>query len=311
MALDRDNFSARIRKNERRLRAWRSAAAIEAYRVYDRELQSLPLVIERYGDKLHLTEYPEQESLGQTALEELGRLAASELEIEPSEVFIKVRSKGASGLAQFDGAAAADPEVIIREGGASLLVNLRDNMDTGLFLDHRPARGWVANKARGKKVLNLFAYTCAFSVHAALADARSTTSVDSSKRYLEWGKKNFALSGIELNERHRFYARDVLRFLERAEGEEYDLVVLDPPTFGTVRGKGKSFSVLRDQLSLLEKTAKVMRKGGVLYFSSNARRLKLKPEVSELFRIEERSEASIPDDFSDRSIHQLWRMIKR
>ena len=88
---------------------------------------------------------------------------------------------------------------VVRELGAYFYVNFTDYLDTGLFIDHRHMRAKIGNASRAKRVLNLFSYTCTASVHAALAGAKSVTSVDLSANYLDWGKQNFALNGLVLD----------------------------------------------------------------------------------------------------------------
>lgn len=98
---------------------------------------------------------------------------------------------------------------VARENGAYLYVNFTDYLDTGLFIDHRNMRARIEDNSRGKSVLNLFAYTCTASVHAALAGAKKVTSVDLSQNYLDWGKQNFALNGLNVSNKYQFVAADI------------------------------------------------------------------------------------------------------
>ncbi|MEL6185902.1 MAG: class I SAM-dependent methyltransferase, partial [Myxococcota bacterium] len=139
-----------------------------------------------------------------------------------------------------------------------------DGVQTGLFLDHRETRWRARDFSAGHEVLNLFAYTCAFSVHAALAGAERVTSVDVSQRSLSWGRRNMALSGLDPN-RHRWFADDVLAHLRRPRGT-YGLVILDPPVFGHGR---RPFSLERDLVRLLRGAFSQLAPGGVLIFSTH------------------------------------------
>ena len=98
----------------------------------------------------------------------------------------------------------------VREGGLQFEVNLGDYLDTGLFLDHRPARAWVGAESAGRRVLNLFCYTGAFTVHAAAGEALETVSVDLSKTYLDWTRRNLELNGVTAGVRHQVLRADCL-----------------------------------------------------------------------------------------------------
>lgn len=136
---------------------------------------------------------------------------------------------------------AAPPSYLVDEYGMQCTIELEDGLSTGLFVDMRENRFRARSLARGGRVLNLFCYTCTFSVSAALSGA-NTTNVDLSGRALARGRQNFEANGLD-PEAHRFLREDAMKFLARAvrRGEKYDFIVLDPPSFATV-GKG-TFSV--------------------------------------------------------------------
>lgn len=157
------------------------------------------------------------------------------------------------------------PEVLkVFEGDAQLEIHLDDGVQTGLFLDHRETRARARTYARGVEVLNLFAYTCAFSVHAALAGASKVTSVDVSQRALSWGRRNMAHSGLNPN-LHRWFSDDVLSHLKRPR-RSYGLVVCDPPVFGHGR---RPFSLERDLQALMSGCIEQLSNEGVLIFSTH------------------------------------------
>jgi 23S rRNA (cytosine1962-C5)-methyltransferase len=166
----------------------------------------------------------------------------------------------------------APDELVVCEGEASYRVALADGLSTGLFVDQRDNRLRVLNAARGKRVLNLFSYTCSFSVAAARGGAAQVVSVDSAARALERGRDNFALNGFEPSQ-HRFYREDALDWLPRAarRGERFDLIVLDPPSFGT-RGKRGTFSVAEHYGLLVEQTLGLLAPGGRLLAVTNHRK---------------------------------------
>lgn len=169
---------------------------------------------------------------------------------------------------------AAPEQVEIRERGLKFVIRPHDGFSVGLFLDHRDNRSRVRSLAAGKDVLNLFAYTCGFSVAGAAGGARSTVSVDVSPKNLEWGRENFALNGLGLDA-HTFVKSDAADYLRRAarQGKRFDLIVLDPPTFAHGRKRGQAFSVERDLADLVQAAAGVLSCGGVMMVSTNYRKL--------------------------------------
>ena len=199
---------------------------------------------------------------------------------------------------------------VVHEGGSRFWVNLSDYLDTGLFLDHRVMRGLVRAEASGKDVLNLFAYTGAFTVHAAAGGACGTVTVDMSRTYLDWARDNLALNGLG-GPHHHLVQADALRWLDEAPASRWDLVVCDPPTFSNSKRMEASFDVQRDHVRLLRAVLRVTRPGGVVYFSTNFRRFKPEPEAFEGTRVLEISDRTVPEDFRDKRIHRAWRIEKR
>ncbi|RME54525.1 MAG: class I SAM-dependent rRNA methyltransferase [Deltaproteobacteria bacterium] len=175
------------------------------------------------------------------------------------------------------GEPAPDP-LPIREGGCAFLVRPQHAMDTGIFLDQRENRRRIRRLARGREVLNTFAYTCAFSVAAALGGARKTVSVDSSSNHLAWGKENFARNGLDPAS-HEFVCEDVFAFFGKKR--RFDLVILDPPTFSG--GKG-TFRAERDYGRLVSAALRALRPEGFLLCSTNAAKLKAPAFQQAVFR---------------------------
>ncbi len=173
----------------------------------------------------------------------------------------------------------APPVLVVREHGVPFEVRLGDGLSTGLFLDQRDNRARVGREAAGKRVLNLFAYTCAFGVVAARAGARGTTNVDVSKHALDRGRRNYERSGIVCAQselapaQHVFLARDVFEALPRLakRGERFELVVLDPPSYAsTERGR---FRVERDYPELVARALAVLSDTGALLACTNHQKL--------------------------------------
>ena len=169
---------------------------------------------------------------------------------------------------------AAEPEMIIREGGMRFITRPYDGFSVGLFLEHRDNRRRICTLAKGRRVLNLFSYTCSFSVAAAMGGAVHVSSVDLSKRYLEWGKRNFEINNVSTTG-HLFFCSDTFEFYERAhrQGRRYDVVILDPPTFSRLRRPQRTF-VLEEQLgALVAGAVSLLDPGGILLLATNCRQI--------------------------------------
>lgn len=169
-----------------------------------------------------------------------------------------------------------EPEMPIRENGLNFLIRPFDGYSVGLFLEHRETRRRIRDLSARRRVLNTFAYTCGFSVAAAIGGAAETASVDLHKRYLEWGKRNFTANGLDLAS-HRFFASDTFEFFQRArrQGRRYDLVVLDPPTFARLRRPAGVF-VLDERLeTLVAGAADLLDSGGIILLAVNDRAMPL------------------------------------
>lgn len=169
-----------------------------------------------------------------------------------------------------------EPEFPIVENGLNFLIRPYDGFSVGLFLEHRDNRRRIRELARGRRVLNVFSYTCAFSVAAAAGGARSVASVDLSRRYLEWGKRNFEANHIDTTG-HLFFCSDVLDFYRRArrQGRRFDLVILDAPTFARTRRPKRTFVLEQDLNRLLTGALDLLDPGGLLLLATNARQIPL------------------------------------
>jgi 23S rRNA (cytosine1962-C5)-methyltransferase len=167
---------------------------------------------------------------------------------------------------------AAESPLLVQEGPARFAVTLDEGLSCGLFLDQRDNRGRVAALCGGRKVLNLFSYTCSFSVYAALASAERVTSVDLSGHALARGRENFTLNGLD-PAAHTFVQADALEWLVRAakRGEKFGIVILDPPSFST-SGKGKTFRVADGYQGALERVFAVLERDGRVLAVTNHRK---------------------------------------
>ncbi len=319
----------RLRKNRRRLNSWCKRSGATCYRVYDADLPEYSAAVDLYQEAegarrtfLHVQEYqapahiPEEKT--QRRLDELVAAVLDVFEIPRAQLACKTRAKGKGG-SKYGRFAENGEFVVVLEGPALLEVNLFDYLDTGLFLDHRPVRLRIGREAAGKRFLNLFCYTAAATVHAAVGGASATgaaasVSVDLSATYLDWARRNMALNGIDAGANtpaHRLVQSDVLRWLE-SSAETFDLIFCDPPTFSNSK-RAADFDVQRDQVRLLRAAMARLAPGGLLLFSNNFRRFRLDQATLDTFAtVEEITPLTLDPDFARNSkIHRCWEFRHR
>ena len=196
----------------------------------------------------------------------------------------------------------------VEESGLKFSINIRDYLDTGLFLDHRTTRSMIREWSKDKRFLNLFAYTGSVSVYAAAGSAKSTTTVDMSKTYLEWAKRNFKLNNMMTNN-HQFIQADCIKWLkeQKSSKNKYDLIFLDPPTFSNSKRMDTVFDVQKDHVYLINAAMKLLDNDGMLVFSNNFRKFKMDSGLTDLYEIEDISKKTIPEDFKrNQKIHNCW-----
>lgn len=312
MALpDFQMLANRVRKMARHLGKWARRTDVHCYRLYDADIPEFPLAIDRYEDFLHVAEYkrshPLSEEEYQLWKEGCHDTLSEVLEIPPDHIYFKFREpqKGKKQYEKFD---RKQLELVVREGGHRFWVNLSDYLDTGLFLDHRITRQLVGERAAGKRMLNLFAYTGSFSVYAAAGGARSTTTIDLSNTYLDWARRNLALNGFE-GPNHHFVREDVKAWLKQPVREKFDLVVLDPPTFSNSKRMADILDVQRDHVELIQGVLRRLDPGGVLYFSTNLRSFKMDTAAFQGTPIRDISLQTIPEDFRNKRIHFCFELL--
>ncbi|MCF5282975.1 bifunctional 23S rRNA (guanine(2069)-N(7))-methyltransferase RlmK/23S rRNA (guanine(2445)-N(2))-methyltransferase RlmL, partial [Pseudomonas syringae] len=305
-------FANRLQKNLKLMGKWVRREGIDCYRVYDADMPEYSLAIDLYHDWVHVQEYAAPKSIDpeKASARLFDALAAipQALNIDKNRVVIKRRERQ-SGTKQYERQSAQGQFLEVSEGGVKLLVNLTDYLDTGLFLDHRPMRMRIQREASGKRFLNLFAYTATASVHAAKGGARSTTSVDLSRTYLDWARRNLSLNGF--SDKNRLEQGDVMAWLQ-ANRDEYDLIFIDPPTFSNSKRMEGIFDVQRDQVELIDLAMARLAPGGVLYFSNNFRKFVLDENLSQRYAVEDITAHTIDQDFArNGKIHRAWKIMAR
>ncbi|OED43142.1 23S rRNA (guanine(2445)-N(2))/(guanine(2069)-N(7))-methyltransferase [Endozoicomonas sp. (ex Bugula neritina AB1)] len=304
-------FGNRLKKNLRLTGKWAKKQGIECYRLYDADMPEYALAVDIYRDWAHVQEYQAPKSIDeskakQRLLEALEVIPAI-LGIPDDHVVLKRRERQ-SGTKQYERQNQSGEMLEVKEGNSRLLVNLKDYLDTGLFLDHRKMRLRIADEAKDKDFLNLFCYTGTASVHAAVGGARSTTSVDMSNTYLTWARKNLSLNGM-VDRKHRLEQADCQKWL-KDDKRQYDLIFMDPPTFSNSKRLRDVFDIQEVHSELIKLAMMRLRDGGVLYFSNNFRKFKLDSGLEGLFDVQEISNSTIDKDFQRRgSIHRCWKII--
>ncbi|MCL6352021.1 bifunctional 23S rRNA (guanine(2069)-N(7))-methyltransferase RlmK/23S rRNA (guanine(2445)-N(2))-methyltransferase RlmL [Pectobacterium polaris] len=267
-----EDFANRLRKNLRKLEKWAKQQGIECYRIYDADLPEYNVAVDRYGSWVVVQEYAPPKTIdaqkARQRLFDVINATLSVLELPSNRLVLKTRERQ-KGKNQYEKLAQKGDFLLMEEFGAKLWVNLTDYLDTGLFLDHRIARKMLGEMSRGKDFLNLFAYTGTASVHAGLGGARSTTTVDMSRTYLEWAEKNLRVNGLT-GRQHRLIQADCLSWLHNGH-EQFDVIFIDPPTFSNSKRMEESFDVQRDHLALMKDLKRLLRRGGTIMFSNNKR----------------------------------------
>jgi 23S rRNA (cytosine1962-C5)-methyltransferase len=303
-------FCNRLTKVYRHLSKQARRQEITCWRVYDHDLPEFPFCIELYEDKVYLAEYQRRHGMTeeehQAWLESCLPTITEILGIPDERIFFRERRRKAGRQGQYEKLASEQEFFIAKEAGLSFRINLTDYLDTGLFLDHRITRGMVRDEAKDKRVLNLFCYTGSFSVYAAAGGAARVDSVDLSRTYLTWAEENMKLNTSA--PQSNFIHADVKQWLDEAPVGYYDLVVMDPPTFSNSKRMKDFLDIQRDHAELINQVLRVLRPGGVLYFSTNYRKFQLDKDKIETPVIKNITGATTPFDFQGKLFRYCYRI---
>ncbi len=305
-------FGNRLRKNAKKMLKWARKNGIRCFRIYDRDLPDYNISVDCYEKWLVVTEFAAPATIDEKKAADRFRQSLVQIRhlfgVRRDRVFLKTRRKQ-KGKAQYQKQSSRQKMHVVREGDCYLLVNFSDYLDTGLFLDHRNIRLRIGREIAGKRFLNLFGYTGSVSIHAAVGGAATTTTVDLSRKYLDWARMNLALNGFG-GLAHEMIKADCVQWLREARGE-YDLIFMDPPTFSNTKKERRVFDVQRDHRQLIEQAMNRLAADGVLIFSTNFRRFKMDESIEKYYVLRNISRDSIPNDFSRSSkIHQCWEIRK-
>ena len=304
------DFANRLQKNIKKISKWAKQQGLDAYRLYDADLPEYNLAVDRYADYIVVQEYAAPKNIDENkARQRLLDAVTATLHVtgvETNKLILKVRQKQ-KGTNQYEKLANKGEYFYVNEYGVQLWVNLTDYLDTGLFLDHRLTRKMIGELAKGKDLLNLFAYTGSATVHAALGGAKSTTTVDMSNTYLNWAEQNLILNDIE-GKQHKLIQADCLQWLEKCD-RQFDLIFVDPPTFSNSKRMEESWDVQRDHVKLMSNLKRVLSNNGAIVFSNNKRGFKMNlVALKELgLSAVEISHKTLPLDFErNKQIHNCW-----
>lgn len=312
-------FANRLAKNLKRLRSWCARDSISCYRVYDADMPEYAFAIDLYATLdppaqwLYVQEYAAPAEIEAEAVKRRrGEVLASLPEVTgvPSErIRLRTRRRTRRGE-QYEKVDTQAHFHVVAEGGLKFRVNFDDYLDTGLFLDHRLTRARLRMAAGGARFLNLFAYTATATVYAAAGGAVTTTSVDLSRTYLEWGQRNLMLNALT-GSAHRFVQDDCRTWLEgmARQSERFELIFLDPPTFSNSKRMEGVLDIERDHPQLITAAMRLLAPQGTLLFSTNAQRFRLAEELAQRYRVRDVSAATLPKDFErNPKIHRCYEL---
>lgn len=301
----------RLKKNLKHLQKWAKRQNISCYRLYDADLPEYAVAIDYFeGQYLHIQEYAppatvDKKKAGQRLLRVVHAVSQL-LGVDEKHIFLKqrIRQKGSKQYMRYD---STGTFYTVKEDDLKFRVNFTDYIDPGIFLLTRNLRRMIREQAKGRRFLNLFAYTGTVSVYAAAGGAVSTYSVDTNQTYLQWAKKNMAINGFPLKN-HQFVRQDCLAWLKETR-EQFDLIFLDPPTFSNTKKKGRLFNLQKQHILLITLCMKHLNKNGLLIFSNNYKRFKLDLPALDHYRVTDLHKRTLPEDFKRRAgMYHCWQI---
>lgn len=306
----RKDFGKILKADGLDARRWMKSTDSDTARVYDRNIEELPVTVDLYADYARVVDYSE-EGFGDEEAEEIRDIVSRYLYVEKNKVVYVWRKKREKGE-QHEKTDETCP-VTVRENGLVFECELKKYADTGLFLDQEETRKMVREMSLNERVLNLFSYTSSFSVYAADGGAESVESVDMSNVYSEWARRNLRNNGFLDEKKYSVVTEDARTFLRRAVEEKrvYDLVILDPPAFSNSH-RTEDFDVQKDHAEFLSMIWSILSDGGVVVFSENLSGFRLDREkVSAMYEAEEITKNVFAPNFShSRRSCRVW-VLKR
>ncbi len=335
-------FRNRLTKVFRHLGRQAKRLHVSCYRIYDHDLPEFPFCIEIYEHNLYVAEYKRNHALTEVQYNDwITRsieVMSEVFHIAPGYIFLKQRKVKSGRTDQYKKTAEQKNEFVVQENDLKFIVNLSDYLDTGLFLDHRLTREMIKNESPGKKLLNLFCYTGSFSVYAAAGGASEVISIDLSKTYLNWAERNMVLNGFRNNSpcatadavgqsplasdeaegdtrsgdgsKYQYIHADVMQYVDALPPDYFDIVILDPPTFSNSQRMDEFLDIQRDHVKLINDCLDVVKKDGVLYFSTNSRKFILDKDRIKAGTIKDITKPTTPFDFEGKLYRYCFRIEK-
>lgn len=307
-------FRNRLEKVYRHLGKQAKKLSVSCYRLYDHDLPEFPFCIEIYGDHIYVAEYKRRHGMSEQEHDEWMEksiiVICEILKVKKENIFLKLRQKKPGRLGQYQKTGERKTGFIVEENGLKFIINLSDYLDTGLFLDHRVTREKVKAEAKEKKIMNLFAYTGSFSVYAAAGGADEVVTVDLSKTYLDWAKKNMQLNGYTDPGKYKFIQADVLQYLQTVPENSFNLIILDPPTFSNSKRMEDVLDIQRDHVKLINDCLRIVKEHGRIYFSNNYKKFILDGKSVTASSVKDITRQTIPFDFEGR-INRVCFLIEK
>lgn len=300
----------RAKKKYQHLRKRFARQKIDVFRLYDWDIPEIRAVVDWYRGHLVIGEYTRKQSTPQW-LPTMAQAVANVLGVSLDKLHLKERFSGAGQGLRYKRIAHTNKYITVRERDLKFYVNPWDYVDTGLFSDHRNTRQMVRNLSRGKDFLNLFCYTGSFSIYAAKGGARFTVSVDRSKTAISWARMNMSLNGLD-EKKHQLVQAHALDYLTKSKHvkQQFDLAVVDPPSFYTIRNRQDKFDIAQNHPELINAVVAVMRPGGTIFFSTNHQFFIPFFDELNINQVEEITSRTIPEDYLNKrkKIHRCWRI---
>ncbi|MDR2481898.1 MAG: class I SAM-dependent methyltransferase [Spirochaetaceae bacterium] len=325
----------RLRKRQNHLKKWAKLNNPGMYRLYDKDIPEIPLVLDFFQTEkfstavcgaLYKRPYYKDDGEETVWLNQMQKAIAEAIDADPSVIFIKQRRRQnpQSQYQKINTVSKNSAAIIIKENSIRYKVILNEYIDVGLFPDMRLLRKKIQRESNNKNILNLFCYTGAFSIAAAYGGAATIDSVDISNTYLEWTKENCELNNIKTFYCHknstaagcRLIRTDARKFLKEAvyTKQKYDIIILDPPVFSVSKKMHGILDIQKDAVSLIEDCLKILRSGGLIYFSSKLHKFTFDiPALTARYPvllIEDITEKMRDEDFKKKWMPSIWRLTK-
>ncbi len=302
-------FRNRLKRMGKHWSRWARRQGIECYRVYDRDIPDVPLVIDRYGRWLHVVEHARPH--GRTPIEQrqfferLVAAAGEELGVPAEDIFAHPREPA-------ERPDRARGRQIVSEAGRPVQINLANRGETGLPLAERELQRWIAAEAAGKLFWNVFGRGGAATVFAAAAGAAASLTIEGMPGLADWSRENLTLAGCDPAQ-HVVVAGDVVELAAQfvtAGAPPFDLVLAAPPAGYHRRSEHAGWDPKPELLTLLRAILPLVVSGGKIYFVTPARRFKLEAGDLPGTTIRDLTRRSVPPDFQARPPHRCWSIVR-